>query len=286
MGRRGTRSTPPHAAKKRSTTTPPRAAKKRSTKNNVMIEDEEDHEDDTVDTSVVGESTESDSDDKSEDSEAEESDAEPEAESDSSDDEASVEKSENNAEGEEDNEAENFVNKTTRALIPEDDEESAEADDDSSSYTIDREAEVNEEDKVGMSTPTFSDARVQAFIKDNKIDKKDYASFYKMLNMPKVKKHLTPEQSHHILQFIGKNLDPYNTTLPTTKEARSFLYYQELILLFCKKEKKKKEKKGKTLKDKDGKSTCQMFFSFLFFIRLCFRFFLPYLFHIYLNFSN
>jgi hypothetical protein len=72
------------------------------------------------------------------------------------------------------------------------------------------------------------------------------------MNLPKVKKHLTPEQTHHILQFIGKNLDPNNKTLPTTKEARSFLYLQELLLLFMTKESKKKEKKGNGSKHKDG----------------------------------
>jgi hypothetical protein len=213
----------------------------------MMIEDGQDKEDDTVDTSVVGKSTASESEDKSEDSEAaEEADAESEAEAVSSDDEASVKEAEHDAEGKDDNETDDSVRSAEGA------EESTLADEDSKAYSIDREAEVTEEDKVGMRSPNFSDARVQAFIKDNKIDKRDYASFYKTLNMPKVEKHLTPEQSHHILQFIGKNLDLYNTTLPTTEEARSFLYFQKRLLLFISKEKKKKEKKGNGSKHKDG----------------------------------
>jgi hypothetical protein len=91
--------------------------------------------------------------------------------------------------------------------------------------------------------------------------------------MQNVKKHLTPEQSHHILQFIGKNLDPYNTMLPTTEEARSFLYFQELLFLFISKEKKKQEKKGTGSKHKDGNHTFRIFPHFLFFYHFLLPFF-------------
>ncbi len=63
-------------------------------------------------------------------------------------------------------------------MAAEDHGELTEDDNDSRSYVTDCEAEVNKEDKLGMRTPTFSDARVIAFIKDNNIDPKDYASFH------------------------------------------------------------------------------------------------------------
>ncbi len=216
-------------------------------------DEEKDDEDDTVDSSVVGESMASESDNKSEDSKAvEESDAESEAEADSSDDEASDQESEHDAEGEDDNEVVDSVKKNTHARSGDDAKESTLADDDSST-SIDREAEVTEEDKVGMRSPTFSDARVNKFIKHNNMDPKDYSSFHKSMKITKVSKHLTPQQSHNILQFIGKNLDPQNKTLPTTEEARTFLYFQELLFLFMNKERQsKKSQKGNGSKHNDG----------------------------------
>jgi hypothetical protein len=193
--------------------TPPGAAKKRSTKNNVISVDKEDEEDDDVDTSGAEHSGSSDV--ESQDAESIVSHTESEAEADSvdaegsedeseDDVEGSEDESEDDAEGEEDNESEGSTKKNTLAMAAEDHDKLTEDDDDSRSYVIDHEAEVNEEDKLGRRTPTFSDARVIAFIKDNNIDPKDYASFHKSMKIPKVKKHLTPEQSHHILQFIGK----------------------------------------------------------------------------------
>ncbi len=101
-----------------------------------------------------------------------------------------------------DNESEDSTKKNTLAMVAEDHDKLTK-DDDSRSYVIDREAEVNEENRLWMRPPTFSDARVIAFIKDNNIDPKDYASFHKSMKIPKVKKHLTPEQSHHIFQSVS-----------------------------------------------------------------------------------
>jgi hypothetical protein len=52
-----------------------------------------------------------------------------------------------------------------------------------------------------------------------------------------------------ILQFIGKKLDPTKKVMPTVEESRSFMYLQELLLLFGKKEKvqKKLTKKAQSM---------------------------------------
>jgi hypothetical protein len=141
--------------------TPPRVAKKRSTKNNVMIVDVEDEEDDDVDTSG-GEHSGS-SDVESQDAESVVSHSESEAEADSvdaegsedeseDDAEGSKDESEDDAEGEEDNESEDSTKKNTLAMAAEDHDKLTKDDDDSRSYVIDCETEVNEEDKLGNHT--------------------------------------------------------------------------------------------------------------------------------------
>jgi hypothetical protein len=62
----------------------------------------------------------------------------------------------------------------------------------------------------------------------------------KVMGIPKLLKHLTPQQSFGAIQYISKKLDPNSMSTPTVDEIRSFLYLQELVLIFAKKERKGK----------------------------------------------
>jgi hypothetical protein len=65
----------------------------------------------------------------------------------------------------------------------------------------------------------------------------------KVLGIPKLMKHLTPQQSLGAIQYISMNLDSNNMRTPTVDEKRSFMYLQELVFIFAKKEKKEKPRK-------------------------------------------
>ncbi len=45
-----------------------------------------------------------------------------------------------------------------------------------------------------------------------------------------------------IIQYLGKKVDLMNKIKPTLKEIRSFMYLQELVCIFAKKEKQIREK--------------------------------------------
>ena len=117
------------------------------------------------------------------------------------------------------------------------------------------------------------------------------------MSIPKLIKHLTAQQTLGAIQYISNQLDPKNNRVPDIEEIRSFLYLQELVLLFAKKERKGKDhhlaseseededseestvkeskKKAKSKKNIQArcKYTCSwMLMFFLFFNCLLFRF--------------
>ncbi len=62
----------------------------------------------------------------------------------------------------------------------------------------------------------------------------------KVLSIPKLIKHLTAQQTLGAIQYISNQLDPKSNRVPDVEEIRSFLYLQELVLLFAQKERKGK----------------------------------------------
>jgi hypothetical protein len=71
-----------------------------------------------------------------------------------------------------------------------------------------------------------------------KVPHNDYSRFMKVLAIPKLFKHLTPQQTLGAVQNISNQLDPKTNRVPDVEEIRSVLYLQELVLLFAKKERK------------------------------------------------
>jgi hypothetical protein len=112
---------------------------------------------------------------------------------------------------------------------------------------------VYEEDKEGMRCFVDTDSQVHKFGERYHLPKSDYGQIFDAMKLPKVKKHVTPEQSMDILQFIGKKLDPTKKEMPTVEESRSFMYLQELLLLFVKKQKLQNKQTKKGMKDDNGK---------------------------------
>jgi hypothetical protein len=99
-------------------------------------------------------------------------------------------------------------------------------------------AENNEEDKKEIKCVTLPDAKVLEFEEQFKTSKKKYARFFKELAIPKLSKHLPLQQSMDLVQYLGKKVDLMDKIKPTVEEIRSFMYLQELVFLFAKKEKK------------------------------------------------
>ncbi len=68
------------------------------------------------------------------------------------------------------------------------------------------------------------DSQVLKFGEWYHLPKSDYGKNFDAMKLPKVKKHITPEQPMDILQFIGKKLDPTKKEMPTVEKSRSFMY--------------------------------------------------------------
>jgi hypothetical protein len=256
MAKASVQKNPPHAAKKCSTNSKVKEVhfsrgKKQDT------EDEE--EDDSVDTSG-SENTDSESERSKADvfkATSEEEDAEG-SESESKDDAASEEVEAEGFEsesaqdveiGEESNKANEgklsmveVSHAVAADLVSEEAEDSDFYDD----------AEVNEEDKKEIMCVTLLGTNVLEFEEQCTTSKKNYARLFKVLAIPKLGKHPTQQQKMDIVQCLGKKVDPMNKSKPTVKE-RSFMYLQELVFLFARKEKKiQEESASESEEDEDG----------------------------------
>ena len=204
--------------------TPPRAAKKSSTvssSGHKKPHSEEDEEDDGVDAS--GEEYSKHSGEESGGSEEEEATEEEDAD----DSESEAEESESNAK--------EVVQQEARARA--NDETSS---DESNPNEIDRYADLNEEDKKDIRSLQFTEEEILKYGGMLKMSRKDYSRFMKVLSIPKLIKHLTAQQTLGAIQYISNQLDPTNNRVPDVEEIRSFLYLQELVLLFAQKERKGK----------------------------------------------
>lgn len=219
--------------------TPPRAAKKSSTDSSSgrkKLHSEEDDEEGSIINSEEEHSKysgeESDGSEEEEATEAEDTadDSKSEAEDEAQEEASEAEESESNSEEDLQQEA------CARAA----DNTSKEYDE---SSRIDRYAEIDEEDKNNIRSLHFSDSQVLEFEKMLQLPQNDYGRFMKVLAIPKLMKHLTPQQTLGAIQYISNQLDPKSNRAPAVDEIRSFLYLQELVLLFA-----KKERKGKTTK--------------------------------------
>ncbi len=111
------------------------------------------------------------------------------------------------------------------------------------SRRIDCYVEIGEEDKNDIRSLHFSNSQVLEFEKILQLPQNGYGRFMKVLAIPKLIKHLTPQQTLGAIQYISNKLDPKSNSAPAVDEIRSFLYLQGLVLLFT-----KKERKGKTTK--------------------------------------
>jgi hypothetical protein len=127
---------------------------------------------------------------------------------------------------------EDSISEAVHAMAAKGDEESSTSDND-----VDPEQGVFKEDKERMHCLAAMDSEVLNFEKWYDLPTPNYRKKNDTMKLPKVKKHVTPEQLMDVLHFIGKKLDPMNTKMPTVEETRSFVYLQELFLLFVKKEK-------------------------------------------------
>ena len=205
--------------------TPPRAAKKRSTvssSGHKKPHSEEDEEDDGIGDSEEEFSTHS----------GEEPDGSEEEEATEAED---ADDSESEAEEAEESEslAKEVVQQEARARATHD------ASSDESSG-IDRYADLDEEDKKSIRSLQFTEEEILKYEEMLKMSRKDYSRFMKVLSIPKLIKHLTAQQTLGAIQYISNQLDPTNNRVPNVDEIRSFLYLQELVLLFAKKERKGK----------------------------------------------
>jgi hypothetical protein len=100
------------------------------------------------------------------------------------------------------------------------------ADDTSSeeSNGIDRYVDLDEEDKKDIRSLQFSEEKVLKYEEMLKLPHSDYGRFMKVLAIPKLIKHLTPQQTLGAIQYILNQLDVKNNRVPDIKEIRSFLY--------------------------------------------------------------
>ena len=115
--------------------------------------------------------------------------------------------------------------------------------DESNPNGLDRYADLDDEDKKDIRSLQFTEEEILKYEELLKMSRKDYSRFMKVLSIPKLIKHLTAQQTLGAIQYISNQLDPKNNRVPDIDEIRSFLYLQELVLLFA-----KKERKGKTTK--------------------------------------
>jgi hypothetical protein len=204
--------------------TPPRAAKKRSTvssSGHKKPHSEEDEEDDGIDDSEEEYSKHS-----GEDSDGSEEEEATEAE-DADDSKSEAEESESNAK--------EVVQQEARARATDDT-----SSDESNPNEIDRYVDLDEEDKKNIRSLQFTEEEILKSEEMLKMSRNDYSRFMKVLSIPKLIKHLTAQQTLGAIQYISNQLDPKNNRVPDIKEIRSFLYLQELVLLFAKKERKGK----------------------------------------------
>jgi hypothetical protein len=208
--------------------TPPRAAKKRSTvssSGHKKPHSEEDEEDDGVDDSEEEYSKRS-----GEESGGSEEEEAMEAE-DADDSESEAEESKSNAKSN----AKEVVQQEARARATDDT-----SSDESNPNEIDRYADLDEEDKKDIRSLKFTEEEILKYEGMLKMSRKDYSRFMKVLSIPKLIKHLTAQQTLGAIQYISNQLDPTNNRVPDVEEIRSFLYLQELVLLFAQKERKGK----------------------------------------------
>ena len=204
------RSTPPHAAKKHSTV---------SSSGHKKPHSEEEEEDDGIDDSEEEYSKHSGEESGgSEEEEAME-------EEDADDPESEAEESDSNAK--------EVVQQEARARA--NDETSS---DESNPNEIDRYADLNEEDKKDIRSLQFTEEEVEKYEEMLKMSRNDYSRFMKVLAIPKLFKHLTAQQTLGAIQYITYQLDLKGNRVPDIEEIRSFLYLQELVLLFAKMERK------------------------------------------------
>jgi hypothetical protein len=210
--------------------TPPRAAKKSpavSSSGRKELHSEEEYEEGTIDESEEEDSKHSgEQSDGSEEEEATEAEDADDSESEARDE--LEEEAHDEAEESESN-AEEVVQQKAHAA----DNTSS---DESNPNGIDRYADLNEEDKKDIRSLQFSDEQVLEYEEMLKLLQNDYGRFMKVQAIPKLIKHLTPQQTIGAIQYISNQLDPKNNRVPDIDEIRSFLYLQELVLLFAKKE--------------------------------------------------
>jgi hypothetical protein len=212
--------------------TPPRAAKKRSTvssSGHKKPHSEEDEDDDGVDASKEEYSKHS-----GEESGGSEEEEAAEAEE--------AEESESNAK--------EVVQQEARARA--NDETSS---DESNPNEIDRHADLDEEDKNDIRSLQFTEEEILKYEEMLKMSHDDYSRFMKVLAIPKLFKHLTAQHTLGAIQYISYQLDPKNNRVPDIEEIRSFLYLQELVLLFAKKERKGKALASKSEDDEDSEES-------------------------------
>ena len=204
--------------------TPPRAAKKPSTVSSSGHEkphSEEDDDDDGVDASEEEYSKHSG--EESGGSEEEEATEEEDAD----DSESEAEESESNAK--------EVVQQEARARATDDT-----SSDESNPNGLDRYADLDDEDKKDIRSLQFTEDEILKYEEQLKMSRDDYSSFMRVLAIPKLFKHLTAQHTLGSIQYISYQLDPKNNRVPDIEEIRSFLYLQELVLLFAKKERKGK----------------------------------------------
>jgi hypothetical protein len=216
--------------------TPPRAAKKSSTvssSGHKKPHSEEDEEDDGVDAS--GEEYSKHSGEESGGSEEEEATEEEDAD----DSESEAEESESNAK--------EVVQQEARARATDDT-----SSDESNPNGLDRYADLDDEDKKDIRSLQFTEDEILKYEEQLKMSRDDYSSFMRVLAIPKLFKHLTAQHTLGSIQYISYQLDPKNNRVPDIEEIRSFLYLQELVLLFAKKERKGKANHSDSEEDEDS----------------------------------
>jgi hypothetical protein len=204
--------------------TPPRAAKKRptvSSSGHKKPHSEEDEEDDGIDDSEEQYSKHS-----GEESGGSEEEEATEAE-DADDSESEAEESESNAK--------EVVQQEARARATDDT-----SSDESNPNEIDRYTDLDKEDKKDIRSLQFTEEEILKYEEMLKMSRKDYSRFMKVLSIPKLIKHFTAQQTLGAIQYISNQLHPKNNRVPDVEEIRSFLYLQELVLLFAQKERKGK----------------------------------------------